>query len=274
MVFWRNSWSSSGGAPERAIALPHFFKRSRPFCSKRYRYTFFFFCARNPQSEVLAKFFEEIGEKCGEILAKFFADFRPSISREMAAKNFTKNPRHFPTVYQIKFFSLLQLWGPQGPISYLQNRYPVRGTRDNAGPGITGSGITCQAQGKPSIMHSKPRILALWSTKKNQKQKIKKMQSAKIWDSPGIWGGYSKVEISMQSAKIWDSPGIWGGYSKVEIPCKAQKSGILQGFWVDIPRLKYPCKAQKSGILQGFGVDIAKRKNLGFSRILGARSTA
>ena len=35
-----------------------------------------------PRSEVLAKFFEEIGEKCGEILAKFFADFRPSISRE------------------------------------------------------------------------------------------------------------------------------------------------------------------------------------------------
>ena len=31
-----------------------------------------------PQSEVLAKFFEEIGEKGGEILAKFFADFRPS----------------------------------------------------------------------------------------------------------------------------------------------------------------------------------------------------
>ena len=27
-----------------------------------------------PQSEVLAKFFEEISEKCGEILAKFFAD--------------------------------------------------------------------------------------------------------------------------------------------------------------------------------------------------------
>ena len=48
-----------------------------------------------PQSEVLAKFFEEIGEKCGEILAKFFVDFRPSIPGKMAAKNFTKNPQRF-----------------------------------------------------------------------------------------------------------------------------------------------------------------------------------
>ena len=47
-----------------------------------------------PQSEVLAKFFEEIGE----ILAKFFADFRPSISRENGRAS------TFFTVHQIKFF--------------------------------------------------------------------------------------------------------------------------------------------------------------------------
>ena len=57
-----------------------------------------------PQSEVLAKFFEEIGEKCGEILAKFFADFRPSISRENGRKKIHEKSSTFSTVHQIKFF--------------------------------------------------------------------------------------------------------------------------------------------------------------------------
>ena len=57
-----------------------------------------------PQSEVLAKFFEEIGEKCGEILAKFFADFRPSISRENGRKKFHEKSSTFSTVHQVKFF--------------------------------------------------------------------------------------------------------------------------------------------------------------------------
>ena len=53
-----------------------------------------------PQSEVLAKFFEEIGE----ILAKFFADFRPSISRENGCKKFHEKSATFSTVHQLKFF--------------------------------------------------------------------------------------------------------------------------------------------------------------------------
>ena len=57
-----------------------------------------------PQSEVLAKFFEEIGEKCGEILVKFFAEFRPSISRENGRKTFHEKSSTFSTVHQIKFF--------------------------------------------------------------------------------------------------------------------------------------------------------------------------
>ena len=57
-----------------------------------------------PQSEVLAKFFEEIGEKCGEILAKFFADFRPSISRENGRTKFHEKSWTFSTVHQLKFF--------------------------------------------------------------------------------------------------------------------------------------------------------------------------
>ena len=57
-----------------------------------------------PQSEVLAKFFEEVGEKCGEILAKFFADFRPSISKENGRKKIHEKSSTFSTVHQIKFF--------------------------------------------------------------------------------------------------------------------------------------------------------------------------
>ena len=37
------------------------------------------------------------GEKCGEILANFFADFRPSISREGGRKKFTQTPPHIRT---------------------------------------------------------------------------------------------------------------------------------------------------------------------------------
>ena len=57
-----------------------------------------------PQSEVLAKLFKEIGEKRGEILAKFFADFRPSISRENGCEKFHEKSSTFSTVHQIKFF--------------------------------------------------------------------------------------------------------------------------------------------------------------------------
>ena len=35
---------------------------------------------KSPESEILAKFFADMGEKCGENSANFFANFRPSIS--------------------------------------------------------------------------------------------------------------------------------------------------------------------------------------------------
>ena len=68
-----------------------------------------------PQSEVLAKFFEELGEKCGEILAKFFADFHPSISRENGRKKFHEKSSTFSTVQQIKFFFTAATLGASGP---------------------------------------------------------------------------------------------------------------------------------------------------------------
>ena len=65
---------------------------------------FFFLCCRRPQSEirvkVLACQFQEIGEKCGKILAKKnrFTDFRPSISRENGRKKiFTSIPPRIRT---------------------------------------------------------------------------------------------------------------------------------------------------------------------------------
>ena len=45
----------------------------------------------SPENEILAKVFAHIDEKCVEIWRKI-ADFRPSISRRLGARNFTKNP--------------------------------------------------------------------------------------------------------------------------------------------------------------------------------------
>ena len=55
-----------------------------------------------PQSEVLTKFVQEIREKCREILANIFADFRPSISRENGRKQF--NIKKILGILLIKFF--------------------------------------------------------------------------------------------------------------------------------------------------------------------------
>ena len=45
-----------------------------------------FFMPKSPESEILAKCFADMGEKCGKNLAKHFADFRPSISRRSGRK--------------------------------------------------------------------------------------------------------------------------------------------------------------------------------------------
>ena len=43
---------------------------------------------KSPESEILAKFFADMGENHGENLAKKIADSRPSISRNIGRKNF------------------------------------------------------------------------------------------------------------------------------------------------------------------------------------------
>ena len=120
-----------------------------------------------PQSEVLAKFFEEIGEKCGEILAKFFADFRPSISRENGRKKFHEKSSTFSTVHQIKFFSLLRLWGPRGPTLGKNCRKTILAPKLNCSParplqeppGPSGPGIPKES---PRVSRGLP---ARWSKK-------------------------------------------------------------------------------------------------------------
>ena len=67
-------------------------------------YEYHFVVPAIPQSEVLAIFLQEIGEKCGEISAKFFADFRPSISRENGRKKSHEKSSTFSMVHEIKFF--------------------------------------------------------------------------------------------------------------------------------------------------------------------------
>ena len=46
------------------------------------------FMPKSSESEILAKFFADMGEKFGEKMAKLFADFRPSISRKSGRKKF------------------------------------------------------------------------------------------------------------------------------------------------------------------------------------------
>ena len=77
-----------------------------------------------PQSEVLAKFFRRDRRKMrrnfGEIFRWFSSfDFQGKWPQKNSHKK--KNPRHFPRRTKLSFFSLLQLWGPRGPIIFLSN---------------------------------------------------------------------------------------------------------------------------------------------------------
>ena len=64
---------------------------------------------KSSESEILAKFFADMGEKFGERMAKFFADFRPSISRKSGRKKLATNMAGHET----KFFhcETLGAWG-------------------------------------------------------------------------------------------------------------------------------------------------------------------
>ena len=68
---------------------------------------------KSPESEILAKFFANVGEKCGEKMAKYFADFHPSISRKSGRKKFPEKLATNSAGREIKFFhrETLGVWG-------------------------------------------------------------------------------------------------------------------------------------------------------------------
>ena len=70
---------------------------------------------KSPKSESLANFFVDMGEKCGEKMAKCFADFRPSISRKSGRKKFHEKLATNSARSAIKFFhrETLGVWGHQ-----------------------------------------------------------------------------------------------------------------------------------------------------------------
>ena len=82
-----------------------------------------------PQLEIRVKLFavnfKETDEKCGEILVKFFFDFRPSISREIGRKTFSQIPPHIRTSNSTRLnlnsFTAI-LWELVGPILFGVNR--------------------------------------------------------------------------------------------------------------------------------------------------------
>ena len=90
------------------------------------------------QSKIQLKFltwqFQETGEKCSEVLAKFYGDFRPSISRENGRKKFHKYSPHIRTSLHkawtknlfIAILWELWCWDPnclvQGPNSWISRK--------------------------------------------------------------------------------------------------------------------------------------------------------
>ena len=69
--------------------------------------------AKSPESEIMAKFFADMGEKCGERMATFFADFRPSSSRKSGRKKLHEKLATNSPGCEIKLFrrETLGVWG-------------------------------------------------------------------------------------------------------------------------------------------------------------------
>ena len=64
-----------------------------------------FCCARNPpERSFLRNFSKRLAKNAAKFWRNFFADFRPSISRENGCKKFHEKSSTFSTVHQIKFF--------------------------------------------------------------------------------------------------------------------------------------------------------------------------
>ena len=78
---------------------------------------------KSPESEIAAKIFADMGEKCGEKMAKYFADFRPSISKKSGCKKFHEKLATNSAGREIKFFHRETL-GVGGHKMFLEERGP------------------------------------------------------------------------------------------------------------------------------------------------------
>ena len=74
---------------------------------------------KGPESEILAKSFADMGEKCGENLAKNFADFRPSISRRSGHKKLHEKLAANSAGRETKSSFTARLWELGGATSLL-----------------------------------------------------------------------------------------------------------------------------------------------------------
>ena len=78
-----------------------------------------------------------MGEKCGEKMAKIFADFRPSISRKSGRKKFHEKLGTDSAGHEIKFFhrETLGVWGHNSVHTrgIVQKRGFTRGVCKNPG---------------------------------------------------------------------------------------------------------------------------------------------
>ena len=101
---------------------------------------------KSSESEILAKCFADVGEKRGEHLAKLFADFRPSISRQSGRKKFhEKSSTKFPSrETTLKFFhcETLGAWGPKNSQNWICHSFATHGS--------LGAGWCCKAPCLPA----------------------------------------------------------------------------------------------------------------------------
>ena len=76
---------------------------------------------KSPESEILAKSFADMGEKCGAKMAKLFADFRPSIFTKSGRKKLHERLATNSAGSEINSFtaSFWELRGTKHGLSYL-----------------------------------------------------------------------------------------------------------------------------------------------------------
>ena len=105
----------------------------------------------SPESEILAKCFADMGEKCGENLVKNFTDFRPSIPRaqEIHEKLSTHSASRETRLFHRE---TLGAWGRKKTVPAVPVTVPHFGSWEN---GSDGSGILFVKRGQSEPIFGK-----------------------------------------------------------------------------------------------------------------------